>query len=177
MKAFIFAAFFLVAILAEETATHYVTACSGSPSDENSVYGKFIRDLNDNYYEACGTYVYDGSCKNTAEESKCIEYLQNFIWNRCHWRLQYEWDNSIDNVSDYIENSYVEKLLNVAKEKGDYTYYHFIEDCAPINWMWWAITIVGSVLGSYIVLWIVALIMNACRDTCHKSPKVEEKEE
>ena len=69
MKAFIFAAFFLVAILAEETATHYVTACSGSPSDENSVYGKFIRDL------VCSSFPWEAGTPSTNEDRSYLFLL------------------------------------------------------------------------------------------------------
>ncbi|KAK8798782.1 hypothetical protein WA158_007866 [Blastocystis sp. Blastoise] len=167
-----FAILLLIAAIAfaeESNIEKYSTACPGIVST-NSTYGIWAREFVKQYPLKCANVKISSECTNTEAEKTCITYLQEVIWDRCHWRFAYDFNEKYATLQ---QTFFDEQLEAVRPFMGNSEKYTFVENCAPINGMWWGILTVSAVVGSWVLLFISASIMK-CVQLCKKNDEKEE---
>ncbi|KAK8814865.1 hypothetical protein AV274_3443 [Blastocystis sp. ATCC 50177/Nand II] len=159
----------------------YRDACPGYVSETNKEFRQFIDGVlsgnETSLMTVCKKEYFTSLPDTCSEEHKeCVAAAQEFMWNRCHWRLLYFVSANVPSFVSFLEEAYPEQaseFMELFKAMNDERLYKFASKCGSWNWKAIAIMLVCSFFGSYVLLWIIGGIMKLFK----KTPEKEEKEE
>ena len=175
---------FSVVICAESEETsrysRYEGACPGNIDDSSKSFGSFVQK----YFNNSETTIL-GKClpeyfKNytnleLGDVESCVKPVQEFMWDRCHWRLLYNVNQNNTVVMKYLNTlpsgAEVLDLLEAMNENE--AIYKFATKFGSWDWAGIGIMLLCAFFGSYIILWIIGGIMYL---TKKKQPKEEKTE-